>query len=77
MTTQKRREQTKRIATLLQQLAPDLAGDVAGVTDVRQLPRATREAIVDALLNEFLARGCEPDVRQSSAGARRFFGLRR
>jgi hypothetical protein len=66
--TQKRREQTTRIATLLQQLAPDLAGDAAGVTDVRELPRATREAIVDALLQEFTARGCGPDDEPNAYG---------
>ena len=43
--TQKRREQTKRIATLLQQLAPNLAGDVADVTDLRELPREEREDV--------------------------------
>jgi predicted LPLAT superfamily acyltransferase len=68
MTAQKRREQTKRIATLLQQLAPDLAGDVAGVTDVRELPRASREAIVHALLDEFIARGREPDDEPNAYG---------
>jgi len=68
MTTQKRREQTKRIATLLQQLAPELAGDVAGVTDVRELPRATREAIVDTLLLEFAANGCDKDDEPTAYG---------
>jgi hypothetical protein len=62
-------ERTKRrLMTVLQRLAPDLAADLADVADVGELPRTTREAVVDVLGRERAVRGLDDDGEPNDYG---------
>ena len=82
MATQKRRERTKRIAALratmsdprrrllavLSDADPNLAAELWNVPDVRELPRAIREAICDALGHEAARRGLDANEAPNDYG---------
>ena len=68
MVVQKRREATRRIATILRQQGSPLAVVVGEVGDVRELPRHIREKIVDALGEEFANKGLEKDSEPNAYG---------
>jgi hypothetical protein len=55
----------RRLMTDLQRLAPDLAADLAGVADVRELSREDRESIADVLGRECAEHGLDHDELNS------------
>ena len=68
MSTRSQREATQRIAAILSQQGSPLANAVQGVEDIRTLPRPVREHIVDALGEEFAARGLESNGEPNAYG---------
>ena len=62
------RKVTRRIATILSQRGSPLAKVVEEVGDVRQLSRHVREQIVDALGEEFAAKGLKRDSEPNAYG---------
>ena len=58
----------KRLIAVLSEPAPDLAAELWGVRDVRELPRATREAICDVLGFESANRGLNRDESLNAYG---------
>ena len=68
MVVQNRREATQRIAAILYQQGSPLAPVVSKIGDVRKLSRQIREKIVDALGEEFAAKGLEKDSEPNAYG---------
>ena len=59
----------KRILAVLSDVNPNLAAELWNVRDVRELPRATREAICDALGREAARRGLDANASPNSYGS--------
>lgn len=68
MSTRRQLEATQRIAAILGQQGSPLAHVVHGVDDIRTMPRPVRERIVDALGEEFAARGIESNGEPNAYG---------
>lgn len=68
MVTQNRREATRRIAAILRQQGSPLAPVVGEGDEVQELSRRIREKIVDALGEEFAAKGLEKDSEPNAYG---------
>jgi hypothetical protein len=62
------RKVTRRIATILSQRGSPLAKVVEDAGEVRKLPRHVREQIVDALGEEFAAKGLKRDSEPNAYG---------
>ena len=58
----------KRLLAILSEVAPTLPAELWTVRDVRELPRATREAICDALGHEAARRGLDADEAPTDYG---------
>lgn len=68
MSTRSQLEATQRIAAILGQQGSPLAHVVTGVDDIRTLARHVREHIVDALGEEFAAKGIESTGEPNAYG---------
>ena len=68
MVTQSRREATQRLAVILHQRGSPLADVVDHVEDVRELARPLREQIVNALSEEFAAKGLKANSEPNAYG---------
>src|SRR5215471_17489647 len=68
MGPQNLRTVTRHIAMILSQRGSSLAKVVEGMEDVRQLSRHVREQIVDALGEEFAAKGLKKDSEPNAYG---------
>ena len=61
-------EARKWLIAVLSEIAPDLAAELWNVLDVRELPRDTREAIVDVLGHECADRGLDAAEEPNAYG---------